>query len=1284
VHKDTCEWRYGGLAPKGLNCHDDELVAGLSSGSSLNVYCCYSGRTNERCSPIPYWIKQSSTACLPDTAVAAVCSYNCDPTGAIDATDTRANVSVMTFCQGTFFTNVYTRRLTQCSTGFVSCRDDEMMLGVHPCTSPPGSVRVTCADVRYSAVIPEQPNNGCVNVSGNGNVWCPDGYVATGACAPNMNGTCFNGSDTQLRCCRVRQFYQGGIPCKVDTVYTTLGGMRARSVPFGLDEDSPAAFAVKRFEGTVGGEDDCRPCLFVYSVAISNDASTIYALIGGTGDSSLGITPGGFVVRFSVGGISPVTEHVAGNPRVKGFSAYDDTSAKRWTRRKDMLMDFTLMGSIAYAGTQTPPQVLVSEGNFIRRMDANLDGEWKAEVFAGDPSSTLPFVNNTPHAQATFRNKIEHMLYSDAWGELYVATQYMIVILRAAMMSYYAGDGTELPTTDSYPTGNNKFRTQQQIGWVQSMVIEDEAVLYFADRSTENALIAVDMHTGIIKSLGVNLGFKPIYIALYKPLDKNLGKQLFVVREDGQQIYKVSLVDRTVIRWSGTLDQRDQREGDRVIASDAAYIGIRHIIATRNQLVITDMQHGAIRIGILDPCSIEFNSTDLCRTCNQGYYHYPRCRDICTLEDDCLARATSVTGWQPENCTCVCVFPFRGPLCRDCAPQFDKRYGCLTCAPGYYGRYPHCRTLTNTLSITRRRTISASLGPPTVTGTSTISLSLPPTKTLPRTITHSLPRTRTPTKEKPPSTSPTRSVTLSLERVILPTDTGSMSFSGNTQTISTSPVITLSVPLLPTKSISDSLITRTPTLTVANWTNPVPTKTVTRTRSASSTLALTATRTQPRTTAAPPTTTRPPPANTTPSPPKPTTTAAPPTPARTLPPGTMATRPPKVTAVPGAPEIPIWGEVTGRVTVPALRSGAPVEERTLTIEVKNAFFDVEKCQQPNQLLFDRPSARAGDTSFVTSNTVWCNFTHMTVAFSISPLVNIGDDVQVGIWLHQTMMYNQSVYVRFTVAAPPISKGVEDAQTAAAAATVAISVVGGGAGGATEIQGLGVLGLMSCAEPEIKGAMRGARKAMAPWQLGNDEIGLLLGNLVIVLCAVAFLGLVTGGLYLKFRYDESSGKKCEEDEYPDPTEPLSDKEPLMRAMILVGAPGLIFTVMVLTHQGIALEAHMLLHDPEVAVGSKVFGAFGALYALSIPILLCVGIKKKFRGVMGTYRYVHEGVPLPLRIVMPSQFWLPINYANMNGTIFKTLKDVDLYFAVWEPLGKINLISFIAAFQARKRE
>jgi hypothetical protein len=135
VHKDTCEWRWGGAAPKGLNCHDDELVSGLSSGSSLNVYCCYSGRTNERCSPTPYWIKQSSTACLPDTAVAALCSYNCDPTGAIDAKDTRANVSVMTFCQGTFFTNVYTRRLTQCSTGFVSCNEDEMMLGVHPCTS---------------------------------------------------------------------------------------------------------------------------------------------------------------------------------------------------------------------------------------------------------------------------------------------------------------------------------------------------------------------------------------------------------------------------------------------------------------------------------------------------------------------------------------------------------------------------------------------------------------------------------------------------------------------------------------------------------------------------------------------------------------------------------------------------------------------------------------------------------------------------------------------------------------------------------------------------------------------------------------------------------------------------------------------------------------------------------------------------------------------------------------------------------------------------------------------
>jgi len=205
--------------------------------------------------------------------------------------------------------------------------------------------------------------------------------------------------------------------------------------------------------------------------------------------------------------------------------------------------------------------------------------------------------------------------------------------------------------------------------------------------------------------------------------------------------------------------------------------------------------------------------------------------------------------------------------------------------------------------------------------------------------------------------------------------------------------------------------------------------------------------------------------------------------------------------------------------------------------------------------------------------------------------------------------------------------------------------------------------------------------MAPLQLGDEETGFLLGNFVIVTSVLALIGIATGGAFLKFNHDAKSGKEAAEDDYPDPTEQAFERTPIGKAMDLITTPGAGFTVIVLAHQGISLESFMLLNDPESSAGAKVLAVIGVLYSITMPAIAFYWLKKRFRGLFATYRYVSVGVPLPLKIFMPNRFWLSMRYAHTYGTFFKTISDADLMYAAWDPLGKITLVSFIAGFDAK---
>jgi hypothetical protein len=375
---------------------------------------------------------------------------------------------------------------------------------------------------------------------------------------------------------------------------------------------------------------------------------------------------------------------------------------------------------------------------------------------------------------------------------------------------------------------------------------------------------------------------------------------------------------------------------------------------------------------------------------------------------------------------------------------------------------------------------------------------------------------------------------------------------------------------------------------------------------------------------------------------------------------------------------PISADLKGSVYIDSILSDGSVKQRSVNITLlANAEFNPTRCAIPGVVKFAWDRSPLCDISFINTAQVFCDRWRMVVIFPSSPRASCGQDVTVRIILGDALTLNRTLVLTFPVIAIGLSSTAEQAQATASNTAVAVSAVGGTT--ANEMQGMAIVGLVSCADSRTKGSLKGARSVMCPWKLGDEELGCITGNVVILLILCTVATLPTLGFFLKFRNDRRNGVLPPPVEFPDPTAEEGDIEPLQSAQNMVGTPGRYIGFMALTHQGICFEAHLRLHDPDRTPLGLVVGIAGMLYGIAVPIGIGFWLKRKFRAKYCEYKYLPQAIPFVVRLFTPKAFWLPINYTKRNGAMFEEVGPTNVWFALYDPFIKCNIVAAVAAFQ-----
>ena len=1381
VSSESCEWRtmsdtavkasslYKPLAA--VTCGADEVLGGVcltDRGSErcfgggkeyqTYAYCCFTAVNP--CFPPPKWEKMG-TSCASGGGVMGVCTGQCDTDDALAQRNSIASPSTpgfvpsMFFCHGTFLSRTDEWLRTGCVSTRTGCPGGYILMSLTTCAAGSGQVQLTCAKARFGVV----SDRGCLRVSSNETAFCPQDYAVASIVCANRGFTCANATATTIECCPYRLYYQGGTPCRLGYVYTVLGTVSSRIVPYGVDKFPAGAIGLRLDADFQPFRANCRKCHVLYDAVLDDSNVNLFVVVGSI-DTTLSPSPGnGYILRLPLGGLAPTTELVAGKiteyRKQDGsnyLNGYDNTNHV-WANALDTTMAF----ATGYGGclaqkeiTLGKPLLLVAEGFFIREVDVTAEPR-SVSLLAGVASATAsPLVLDVPTSQSLFSDRIISMRFVPAMNQLYVATYTVIARDSVGRMERFcgtAGQALTLPT-DAYSTTAAISCNTQKIGFANVMYVKSATEMYFTDGTpTYGGINLLDLDAKTVQQLSVQPPIdQPLGLTLYTPLNGMAPE--FYVTGRGFSVYKVNSI--TLVSGILAGSQTQFSYVDRCPMVTARFSTLSYLAATRNQLFISDRDNGVVRATTLDPCSAAFNSSYNCQKCNTGFYHYPRCRDVCTIEDDCLSRATSVAGSQPDSCVCACVFPFKGNLCRDCGRGYDPRYACQACSPGYVGKWPNCRTKTATYSASETVTVLITHSrtprpPPSKTDAQTVSQR---TFSLTAEHTKSATRSRTPpptaTNVPPPTHSTSLSLTVSKTRKPKPAArrggvlreididewkffTFTVSPSKASATVSIQPTLTIMRKKRPKfkndRGLAIYTWTPTPSPTASKLSpsaTPSRTLRLTPTKYDSMTRKATTTKTAPRTRTPAPTFTRelatPPPNTTTGSTTLPqtstttrtrltapkitttttttntststtTTTAAPLT---ELP---MPTSPEEETDPPKPPGDQYVTLVEGgRLTVEALKTGLPIEERRLIFNITNGFFNRTMCRRERLGLvkFSATPTKSSTTStadldFLSDYAVSCNLTHLVVTFSVldasKGTLSVDADPVVTVVVSRVVLFPVNVTnlnAKFTIITPRASAATETAQTAATATTTAIAVIGGGAG-ATQIQGLALATALSCASTSSKGATASARASISPWKIiDNDEIGYLLGNFVILVIGCALVGLATGGMFVKAKRDINSGAaQAEVEEFPDPLQDPNDiVNPLQRASVKVGFPGRFYTFVALTMQGICFESHLLLHMSEASIGARAFGALGLLYCLALPGLAIYFMRTRLGPARQcSYRYAPATFPFFVRPLLPGAFWAPAGFALRFGALFKNVRRSDIYFAAFDPFIKINITSFI---------
>ena len=1349
IPNNTCRWTSPGEADGVIACRGDEVMTGLCVSKpgvsrcgdgptgSNRVRCCLT--TTAQCSNKEYVVRAPAVSCANKTgavsgaqmAATGVCSYNCDKQNVFGSGN---GVPYMFYCQGTYFTYTSDDDSAYCAGPgqgeWSSCRgDDKILVGLTSAGCQTGNTKAVCRGLRYGSV----RTSTCVTVVTNESMaWCPNGYVAQSVCAPNFPNRCFNGSTTALICCEFSPDYQGGTPCPVGFVYSITGHFRSAVSPSGVGTMAPTVVSTK-VPGSSG-----QLAARVLDIAFNSQKDEI--IMGFVQQDSANSVPGfddltkgwAFIAKASLKtGMDPRLNLLVGNQSYLGHTAQhlaDVNATGYWTNASRMLLDWRAIvdPGIALSISERLGYLFISQ-SFMTV--GNLDGPFWQRMFAGKVSSSA-YVNNSA---CTLIQPIQctntglynplSVIYRQSTTELFQSGQGYINRIFAGRMSLYVGDG-DWPQFGFSP---NVFRTNKGVDMVYSMIIFEDREMYFTD-SSASAVVRLDMATGLMNKMTFTYAGStpnldvPRYIVFYRSADVSL--PLLMYMTDGSDaIFRITMNNNTVFLFAGIERSGSKDFVDRVPLLDARFDKPGRLVVSRTRLYVADVENAAVRAIILTPCSLGFNASQRCLVCDEGYYKYPKCREKCTIEDDCFDRATAVVGSQPDLCYCACRWNFKGRFCEQCQTGYDDRAGCTRCAPGYVGKFPACRTPTISMSQTPSETPATESFTPSVSAGPSVSLPLTETKSL-------IPP---PTKSKTPPM--TESETHSNTRVATTTLTAdatastSLSRHKNTETIApwmipptptrTTGSLTLSPegtqsasePSLswsftdPTTSMSKTTFTQgiiLPTATISTsqgsgtqtWSRTLPSMTV------EPTLTRAKTRTPP------PTTPRPPTPNPTPNPPQnatngtsaPATTILPtrrprtatrtivitPAPTTSDPRYSEAPTPPPLTGVPpgsGLTLPPIQATIEGAIYVNDIQTEGPIQRRSLNITlVANAEFDLTACQR---IFFSYKRSTRYDLSFLNIRQVTClSKWRMQIVFQAVPRADCSEELTVGLLLHATLTLNRTLELTFPIHPIRISKAAEQAQSTANTGAVAVSAAGGST--ANEMQGMALISLMSCASAETKSSLHSARAVMSPWKVGDDELGYITGNFLLVIIFSAAATLAQGVVYLKFNRDKNNGVVPPVEEFPDPTADENDNEPWNRAASLVHWPGRYLNFIALAHQGIAFESHLRFHSPERTPLGLFVGCIGLIYCIGIPVYVGWWIKKRFKAKYVKYRYLHLSVPFAVRVFTPKAFWLPLSYTKHYGSIFEEVGPQNVWFALYDPLIKVNIVSAIAAFQAGSAE